>query len=276
MDFSAISTAFGDDLYIMLGALALFLVAFLVYLWRAGWGRGDQGSQFSLRSIRSYDAVREGLSVSAETGRAMHTSPGTGGVRAGGMGTASTLAGLDIVESMARVSAITAAPVQSTTDDAVAYSLAENALRSGFARAGWSMETESGGARFITQDDPIAYVAGASEVVAQQRTAQAVFAGQFGPEVLFLMEAHRRTGAQQIGGSSDPQGIALMRLSADQTLVGEEIFASGAYLERRKPNIASLLAQDWLRWAIVLLIIIGFVAANITGINPLSWFTLYP
>ncbi len=100
--------------------------------------------------------------------------------------------------------------------------------------------------------------------------------GQFGPEVLFLMEAQRRTGAQQIAGSSDPQGIALMYLGADQTLVGEEIFASGAYLERRKPHVAALLAQDWLRWAIILLIVIGFIAANIAGVSPLSWFTLYP
>src|SRR5947199_389726 len=82
------------------------------------------------------DAAREGLSRASETGRALHASPGTGGVRAGGTATASTLAGLAVVESMARASAITGAPVIATTNDGVAYTLAENAVRRGYQRAG--------------------------------------------------------------------------------------------------------------------------------------------
>ena len=39
MDLRNIQPAYGDSLYFMLGALVLFLVFFLVYLWRAGWGR---------------------------------------------------------------------------------------------------------------------------------------------------------------------------------------------------------------------------------------------
>src|SRR5205823_8030284 len=140
----------------------------------------------------AYDAAREGLSSASETGRVLHTSPGTGGIRAGGVGTASTLAGMTIVESMARVSAITGAPVQATSNDAVAYALSENAILRGYQRAGWSMEGESGGARFLTHDDPLAYMAGAAEIVAQQKASHAVMAGQFGPEVLFLLEAQRR------------------------------------------------------------------------------------
>lgn len=271
-----ITRAYGDTLNLMLGGLALFLVFFLLYLWRIGWGRKGQGAQVTLRPIRGYDAAREGLSRAAETGRALHTSPGTGGVRASGASTASTLAGMAIVESMAHASAITGAPVQATTNDAVAFALTENAIRRGYQRAGWSMERESGGARFLTHDDPLAYVAGAAEVVAQQKASHAVIAGQFGPEVLFLLEAQRRSGANQIAGSSDPQAVALMFLGADHTLMGEEIFASGAYLERRKPHIASLLAQDGLRWIVILIIIAGFVAANIIGDGPKIWFNSYP
>lgn len=271
-----ITPAYGDALYLMLGALGLFLLLFLLYLWWIGWGRKEQGKQFTLRRIRGYEAAREGLSRAAETGRALHTSPGTGGVSASGASTASTLAGLAIVESMAHASAITGAPVQATTNDAVAFALTENAIRRGYQRAGWSMERESGGARFLTHNDPLAYVAGAAEVVAQQKASHAVIAGQFGPEVMFLLEAQRRSGANQIAGSSDPQAVALMVLAADQTLIGEEIFASGAYLDRRKSHIASLLAQDGLRWIVILAIIAGFIAANIWGDGPKVWFNSYP
>ncbi len=271
-----ITPAYADALYIMLGALVLFLILFMVYLWRAGWGRPTPGTIFNLRPIPAYDATREGLAVAAETGRAVHTSPGSGGVGALGVTTASTLAGMALVESMARVSAITGAPVQATTNDAIAYALTDNALRRGYSRAGWSFESESGGARFLTHNDPLAYVAAAAEVVGSSRVSHAVMAGQFGPEVLFLTEAQRRTGAQQIAGASGAEAIALLFVTADHTLIGEEIFASGAYLERRTSHIASLLAQDGLRWAIILLIIVMFIVVNVLGQEWYRIIRLYP
>ena len=276
MDLSNVTPTYGNALFIMLGALALFLVLFIVYLWRAGWGRPGKGQRFDLRPIPGYDAAREGLARAAETGRAVHSSPGTGGVGARGTITASTLAGMTVVESMARVSAITGAPVQATTNDAIAFALTDNALRRGYHRAGWSLEDESGGARFLTHNDPIAYVAGAAEVVNRHQVSHAVMAGHFGPEVLVLTEAQRRTGAQQIAGASDPQAIAIMSITADHTLIGEEIFASGAYLERRTTHVASLLAQDGLRWVVILLIIAGFILVNVLGEEWLRQLNLYP
>src|SRR5512132_4086822 len=105
MDLFGIQATFGDTFYFMLGALLLFLVLFLVYLWLSGWGRGPARRQFHLRRIDAYDATSEGLARAAETGRAVHTAPGTGGVGAEGVTTASTLAGMGVVESMARTAA---------------------------------------------------------------------------------------------------------------------------------------------------------------------------
>ena len=155
MDFSSIAPAYGTALYLMLGALLIFLVLFVVYLYRSGWGTSKREEHFNLRSIPAYDATREGLAVAAETGRSIHTSPGSGGVGSGDISTASTLAGMVIVEAMARVGAITGAPVEATTNDAIAYALTDNAMRRGYVRAGWSLESESGSARFLTHNDPL-------------------------------------------------------------------------------------------------------------------------
>jgi hypothetical protein len=260
-----ISPAYGNALPIMLGVLVLFLALFGLFLWRAGWQRRGQGQRFALRPIPGYESAREGLARAAETGRAVHTSPGTGGLHTGDVTAASTLAGMTVVESMARVSAITGAPVQATTNDAVAYALTDNALRRGYQRAGWSIERESSGARFLTHNDPLAYMAGAADVVYQRQVSHAVMAGHFGPEVLFLTEAQRRTGAHQIVGASQHEALAATFITADHTLIGEEIFAAGAYLERRRSHIASLLAQDGLRWIVILFIIVGFILANVLG-----------
>lgn len=274
-----IEPAYGSALLVMLGALVLFLVLFLIYLWRSGWGLNDAtrtNQAFNLRPIAGYEAANEGLALSAETGRSVHTSPGTGSVGAQGVGSAATLAGMAVVESMARVSAITGAPVQVTTNDAVAYALADNALRRGARRAGWSLDNERGDVRFLTHSDPLAYMAGATDIVEGQKVSSAVMVGQFGPEVLILTEVQRRNGAQQIIGASDHQALALINISADHTLIGEEIFASGAYLERRTTHIASLLAQDGLRLALIVLIILGFIIANLLGINWNEVLTITP
>ncbi len=276
MDLSNFTPAYGDALYIMLGLLLVFLVLFVIYLWAAGWGRPGKGRFFPLRTIRGYDATREGLASAAETGNAVHTSPGSGGVGTQGVTTASTLAGMTIVEAMSRVGAITGAPVQATTNDAVAYALSDNAVRRGYRRAGWSVESEEAGARFLTHNDPLAYAARVADIVDQTNVSQAVIAGQFGPEVLLIMEAQRRQGAQQVAGSSNYEALALMSISADHTLIGEEIFASGAYLERRNSHVASLLAQDGLRWIVIVLIIAGFIAVNLIGQNWQQFFSLYP
>lgn len=273
---SNLQPAYGDALYIMLGVLVVFLVLFVVYLWVAGWSRPGPKRVFPLRVIRGYDATREGLSSAAETGNAVHTSPGVGGVGSGGVITAATLAGMNVVESMARVSAITGAPMQATTNDAVAYALTDNAVRRGYRRAGWSMDSENASARFLTHNDQLAYAAGVSDIVAQQKVSQAVMVGHFGPSVLLITEAQRRQGAQQIAGSSDPQALALLTISTDHTLIGEEIFASGAYLERRTSHMASLLAQDGLRWIVIVLIIAGFILVNVLGKAWPSLFSLYP
>jgi hypothetical protein len=266
----SVEPAYGSALLVMLGALGLFLVLFLIYLWQSGWGRKDAsraGATHKLRSITGYEAANEGLALSAETGRAVHTSPGTGSVGTQGIGSAATLAGMAVVESMARVSAITGAPAQATTNDAVAYALTDNALRRGARRAGWSLENDGSEARFLTQSDPLAYVAGATDVVEGQKVSSAVMVGQFGPEVLILTEVQRRNGAQQIIGASQHDALALINISADHTLIGEEIFASGAYLERRTTHTSSVLAQDGLRWAVIIAIVLGFIIGNALGIN---------
>lgn len=276
MDVTGISPAYGDTIYIMLGLLLVFLLLLVYNLWRQGKVRKAHGKTPTLRSIPGYDAAQVGFATAAETGRAVHVSPGTGDLSSGGVVAASTLAGMSAVESVARVSAITGAPVQATANAAEAFALTENALRRGYRRAGWAIESENAGARFLTHDDALAYVAAASEVVSQNKVSQAVLVGHFGPEVLFLMEAQRRSGAHQITGSSDPQALAVMALNADHTIIGEEIFASGAYLERRSSHIASLLSQDGLRWAVVALIIIGFILVNVLGQSPVELLSFYP
>jgi hypothetical protein len=83
--------------------------------------------------------------------------------------------------------------------------------------------------------------------------------GHFGDEYLLMGEVAARREVAHVGGSSNPNALPFIYLSADQTLMGEEIYAAGAYLQQRHSHIGSLMAQDAIRWLIVFTIFGGIL-----------------
>ncbi len=84
-----------------------------------------------------------------------------------------------------------------------------------------------------------------------------IAAGKLGPEVGLIAEAGQRQKAALIGGSSAPEGQAVLYAMTDSHLIGEEIFAAPAYLKEDKKTNAGLKTQDILR-----LILVGALLAG--------------
>jgi hypothetical protein len=68
-----------------------------------------------------------------------------------------------------------------------------------------------------------------------------------------------------IGASDNLNGQAILFASAQDTLIGEELFAAGAYLGAGASHAASLTVQDILRW-LVILVLLGGAAAKFLGV----------
>jgi hypothetical protein len=103
--------------------------------------------------------------------------------------------------------------------------------------------------------EPAAYAAGVMGLLGVEAIDANVMIGSFGDEYLLMGEAAHRRNVTQIGGASDPNVVPFVFATADQTLIGEEMYATGAYLAQKPWHIGSLLAQDFMRWAIVLIIV---------------------
>ena len=84
-----------------------------------------------------------------------------------------------------------------------------------------------------------------------------VFIGHFGPEVALLTDTAERTNSTIVAATVDPAAQALLYASVDDPLVGEELFAAGAYSEAGRAHQVSLQVQDIFRWIIILVLIIG-------------------
>jgi hypothetical protein len=92
-------------------------------------------------------------------------------------------------------------------------------------------------------------------------------AGSFGEEAGLLTAATQQSGGFSIGGSETLSGQAILYASADQPLIGEELFATGAYMDAGPAHQASLRAQDVLRWLVIALIIVTSILPLFSGLQ---------
>jgi hypothetical protein len=69
-----------------------------------------------------------------------------------------------------------------------------------------------------------------------------------------------------IGASDDLAGQSVLFASSQDALIGEELFAAGAYIGTGASHAASLTVQDILRWIIILALLVGSFF-KLAGVN---------
>jgi hypothetical protein len=179
---------------------------------------------------------------------------GTKGI--GGASTADTMAGLMALERLAEQAVATGLKLVVTVSDPSLLPIAQDTLRRAYERRGYPQGYDPLQVRYIAPDT-IAYVAGVMGVLEREGVVANAMIGGFGDEFLLMGESGARRGVQQVGGASSPETLPFVYVSMDEPLLGEEIYAGGAYLSSKPSHLGSLLAQDWLRSAIILAIIFG-------------------
>lgn len=257
-----ISLALGPSTVFVLIVLVAFLIFFLV-----AWSNVEQGRGRTLRALTPLNRLRSLLGQSAESGRGLHFSPGSGGLN-DQPGTAETLNGLALLDEIARGAARAGASLEVSANDTLTYLAAGDVAEAEFEAAGRPDDFDrEDNVRFVTQQDRLAYIVGVESALGTGETGGAVLVGRFDAEYLLAGETASRLNIPQVVGSSRVEALPLMTVSAgfEETLVGEEIYAAPAYLSRRPALLASLRAQDALRLLVIAVIILGVIAAS-TGL----------
>jgi len=112
----------------------------------------------------------------------------------------------------------------------------------------------------LTGLTPFSYAAGVLPIIHDEHVSTNILLGHLGSEVALLTEAGDRTGSLIIAGSDDVSAQAVLYAAAEEPLIGEEVFAGGAFLGAGLAHVASLRVQDVFRWALVGIIILGALA----------------
>ena len=251
------SSHIGDGSIVVL--FLMFVAAFVYYVYRA-----RAVPYPPLRPIAAYDALKDLLARAVEAGQPVHISIGTSG--AGSSSTLDTTAGLYTLEFLADRAAVSAVPPIVTVTDPTALPLAQDQLRRAYQRQGYPEEYDPRQARWIAppvNGSAVAYAAGVMDVLAHERVMANVMVGAFGDEFLLMSEPPAQRGVLQAGGASNPLVLPFVFTTITHPLIGEEIYAAGAYLHARPTHLGSLLAQDTVRAVFVALVVLAVLARTL-------------
>jgi hypothetical protein len=269
----------GLDQARMLALLLIFLILFFFVYWVV-----KRGTQVTLRPIAAYDSLKALLAQAAEAGRPVHLSLGIAGI--GDQATADTTAGLTVLDYIADRAAVSASPPIVTLANPTALPVAQDVLRRAYQRHGYPEEYDPTRARFVApqptlgtgyspnpalyasgQRDAFAYAAGTMQILNQQALIANVMVGLFGDEFLLLAETGAQRGLNQMGGTSQSSVLPFVYTSVANPLIGEEIYAGGAYLSNQPGHVSSLAAQDAMRWLLIALLLFGILLKS-AGLLP--------
>jgi hypothetical protein len=216
----------------------------------------------TLRDIPAFDRLRRGVGLAVESGQRLHLSLGHAGVF--GVNGSATLMGLTLLQRLARTASVSDRPPVATSGEAVPSLLGQETLRSAYRAINADAQYDPTASE-LAGLTPFSYAAGALPVVYDQQVSVNILAGSFGSEVALIADAAERTGSLTLGGSDNPTGQAILFATVQETLVGEELYAAGAYLQAGASHLASVQVQDLLRWVLIGLIIIG-AALKMVGV----------
>lgn len=231
-----------------LGLLVLAAVLLLVFVFLR------RRSPASFRIIDAYERLNRSVGLAVENGTRLHISLGRGNLLTARGGSA--LAGLAMLRRLAERTSVSDRPPVATSGDASLAILSQDTLRSGYRAAGAEEQYRFTTGR-LTGLTPFSYAAGAIPTIHDENVSTNVILGDLGAESALLAEASDRENANLIAASDNLSAQAVFYASSQEPLIGEELFAAGAYVGAGTAHEASLNVQDVLRWLIILAIIIG-------------------
>jgi hypothetical protein len=240
------------------GALLLLLVALVLLLLFTA--RARSGRRPQVRRIRAFDQLPAELGRAAEAGASLHFGLGTGAL--GGEQTATSLAGIQVLAAVADAAVAYGNPPLVTAGDPTLMALAQDTLRRAYRRAGAPEDYDPKMVRYVAPS-PSVYALGAGDAVGHEHVTASVLAGSFGEEIGLLTHAAEGRGLTQMAAADRPQALSALYAADTLLAAGEELYAGAARLTGLPQHVASLQAQDWLRYLMVLLILLAALGIRV-------------
>ena len=215
--------------------------------------RAQSGKVPFVRRIPGIDAIEEAIGRATEMGRPVLYVPGILDIDE-----IQTVAGLVILESVARLTARYETPIVVPVTYPIPFTIAEEMVKSGYLHAGRPEAYDPNSVRFVSPEQ-FAYTAAVGGIMLRDRPAAHIFMGAFYAESLLLAETGFETGAIQVAGTANVHQLPFFVVACDYTLIGEELYAASAYLSKEPKLVGGLKGADVMKVTILLLVLLGCI-----------------
>jgi hypothetical protein len=240
-----------------LSALVLFAFFSIVILVSIRLAR--TGRPLYVRRIAGLNAVEEAIGRATELGRKVLYVPGIMSIDE-----VQTLASLAVLKHVAKHTAEYGTPLDVPNKDPLTYAAARETVKEAYLEAGRPDLFNDEMVHYVTYDQ-FAYTASVSGVMVREKPAANFLVGSFYAESLLLAEAGQSTGAIQIAGTAEVAQIPFFVVTCDYTLIGEELYAASAYLSREPVMLGSVKGQDFVKFVLLVWIVVGILLATFTS-----------
>ena len=225
--------------------------------------RAVLGATYYLRKIRGIDEISHSIACSVEQGRPIIFSTGMTDV------SPLLYACLGILKYVGKLGAKVKIPIFVPVRDPEALALVDATMKSAYQEEGRLASYDSTRIRFLSSEQ-LAYASGYQGLVHRENAGACFLFGSFAAESLILSEAGSRIGARQIAGTVSNEQIPFFVASCDYTLLGEELYATSAYLSGDPVQVGSLRGQDFSKLFILVLVVLGVLVKSLFSLKYLA------
>ncbi len=244
------------DLLTSQGAVGLAFVVIFFFLVIILAAAGRSRSVQNLREIQAFAKLGRAIGLAVEAGKRMHITLGWGGMI--DLRGSSALVGLTVLERIARLASISDRPPVATSGEGVLGVLSQDTVSGTYKSIGAGFQYNPAAGR-VTGLSPLSYAVGALPVIYDEHVSATVLAGHFGSEGALITDAAERSGSLSLAGSDSITAQSVFVASAQEPLIGEELYAAGAYINSGLIHVSSVRAQDVFRWVLIIAILVGAV-----------------
>jgi len=234
--------------------------------------RGDM----YIRPIPGLEAVNDAIGRATEMGRPILYISGLSGIS-----DIATIAAMLILGHLAKRTAAYETPIIVPCNDPLVMTAEREIVHQAYIEAGKPDAYEPQNIFYIT-DSQFGYTSAVDGIMVREKPAANFFMGYFFAEALILAETGNMTGAIQIAGTDADTQLPFFITACDYTLMGEELYAAGAYLSRNPLLVAQLKGQDIGKIVLVAGLLAGVALATLANyIAPdifdrfQSWFQIH-
>jgi hypothetical protein len=208
----------------------------------------------SFREIPAFTRLHKAIGRAVEDGSRLHVSLGRGNLTSpqGAAG----LAGLSALRRLADLTSTSdRTPIATSGEPSLAV-LSQDVMQASYQEATGGGHFDASGAR-LTGLTPFSYVSGTLPILRDEHISANIMLGSFGVEAGLLTDAADRQNSFLLAASDNLPAQAVLYASAQDPLIGEELYAVSEYINHSAMHAASLSVQDILRWVLIFTMLLG-------------------